>query len=133
MSLNASLLIAPLIDLIAGGIIQSGTGGDGPKIIARATELIAINTALQQVNAGNVAGLPALQQALQTTALSPAETLALQSVLAALANQVALLTSIAGSTLLGQAATTVFDSILTTATTAAQAYITKYTPASAAT
>jgi hypothetical protein len=45
---------------------------------------------------------------------------------AGLASQISLLTSVAGSTLLGQANTLVFDNILATATTAAQAYVTKY-------
>lgn len=131
MSLNASLLIAPLIDIITGKIIESGTSGDATKIVARATELIAVNTALAEINSGNTAGLPALQAAFTTTALSPGEALALQSLLASLSSQVSLLTNIAGSTLLGQAATEIFDSVLATATATAQAYVKKYsTPAS---
>lgn len=126
MSLNASLLIAPLIDILTGKIIEAGTGGDHAKIVARATELIAINTALVEINAGNTAGLPALQAAFNTTSLSPGEALALQSLLASLSSQISLLTNVAGSTLLGQAASQIFDSVLATATTTAQAYIVKY-------
>jgi hypothetical protein len=129
MSLNASLLITPLIDFVTGKIIEAGTGMDHTKLVARATELVAVNTALVEINAGNVAGLPALQAAFNTTALSPGEALALQSLFAALSNQISLLTSVAGSTLLGQAAGDVMSSILSTANTVAQAYITKYSAA----
>lgn len=132
MSLNASLLITPLIDFVTGKIIEAGTGMDHAKLVSRAEELILVNTALTEINSGNVAGLPALQAAFNTTALSPGEALALQSLFAALSNQVALLTNIAGSTLLGQASSEVMTSILATATTTAQAYVTKYgTPAAA--
>lgn len=126
MSLNASLLITPLIDFVTGKIIEAGTSMAPAKLVSRAQELILVNTALTEINAGNVAGLPALQAAFNTTALSPGEALALQSLFAALSNQVSLLTNIAGSTLLGQAASDVMNSILTTATTTAQAYVTKY-------
>lgn len=131
IQLNPSMLIAPLIDILTGKVIEAGTAMDPAKLVARANELIAVNTSLTEINAGNTAGLPALQAALNVgTALSPGESLALQSLFAGLANQISLLTSIAGSTLLGQANTMIFDSILQTATTAAQAYVTKYgTPA----
>ena len=95
MSLNASLLIAPLIDILTGKIIEAGTGGDHTKILARANELIAVNNALVEINAGNTAGLPALQAAFTTTALSPGEALALQSLLASLSTQISVLTNIA--------------------------------------
>lgn len=132
MSLNASLLITPFIQFVTGKVIEAGTSGDAAKINARATELIAINTALVQINTGNVAGLPALQAALTSnTALGVGEGLALQSLSAAIANQIALVTSIAGSTLIGQAATDVMDSILAVGTATAQVYIAK-NPAPAA-
>jgi hypothetical protein len=128
MTLNASLLIAPLIDILTGKIIEAGTGGDHAKMVARADELIAINNALVEINAGDAAGLPALQAAFVTTALSPGEALALQSLLASLSTQISILTNIAGSTLLGQASTVIFDSVLATATATAQAYAKKYAP-----
>jgi hypothetical protein len=125
--LNASLLIAPLIDILTGKIIEAGTAMDPTKLVARAQELIAVNSAIAQINAGSTAGLPALQQALSAgVALSPGESLALQSLFASLSTQIALLTNIAGSTLLGLTNTVIFDSVLSTATTAAQAYVTKY-------
>lgn len=130
MSLNASLLITPLIDFLTGKIIESGTSMAPAKLVARATELIAVNAALADIDAGNPAGLPALQAAFTTTALAPGEALALQSLFAALSNQVSLLTSVVGSTLLGQGVTQVMNSVLTTATATAQAYVAKYgTPA----
>lgn len=130
MTLNATLLIAPFVDILTGKIIEAGTGGTPDKIVARAKELIDVNTALVEINTGNAAGLPALQQALSgTTAFTPGETLALQSLFAGLANQISVLTNIAGSTLIGQAATTIMDSILATATATAQAYVAKYAAA----
>jgi|ERR1700685_1017257 len=126
MSLNASLLIAPLIDIITGKVIEAGTAMVPAKLVARATELVAINTAILAINSGSAGGLASLQAALETTALDPSEALALQSLLGAVSQQLSLLSNIAGSTLLGQANTAILDSILATGTTAAQAYITKY-------
>lgn len=132
MSLNASLLITPLIEFVTGKIIEAGTKMTPANLVARAEELIAVNTALTEINAGNAAGLPALQAAFSTTALAPGEALALQSLFAALSNQVSLLTSVAGSTLLGQGVSDVMNSVLATATATAQAYVAKYsTPAAA--
>ena len=123
---SPSMLITPLIDFITGKIIESGTNGDATKLTARAAELIIINQALVAINAGSPSGITELASALNTQSLSPGEALAVQSLFASLANQASLLTSIAGSTLLGQANTAILDSILATATTTAQAYVTKY-------
>ena len=126
MALNASILIAPLVSIITGKIIEAGANGDATKMVAKATELIAINKALTDINSGSATGLVELQTAFNTSSLSPGEALALQSLFAALSNQIALLTSIAGSTLLGQANTAILDSVLATATTVAQTYVAKY-------
>lgn len=132
MKLNATILIAPLIDLLVGKVIEAGTGMVPAKIAARAEELIAINTAILAINSGDPTGLASLQAALSTTALDPGEALALQSLLASVSTQLSLLSNIAGSTLIGQASTVILDSVLGTATTAAQAYVAKYgTPAAA--
>ncbi len=128
MALTPALLITPLINFVTGKIIEAGTGGTASKIVARANDLININNALLAINSGSAGGIPALQAAFQTSALTPGEALAVQSLLASLANQVALLTSIAGSTLLGQAQTAILDSILNTATATANAYVAQYTP-----
>lgn len=132
MSLKASFLIAPLVDIITGKVIEAGTSGDAAKINARAQELVAINGAILAINSGDATGLAKLQAALNTVALSPGEALALQSLLAAVSNQLALLSTIAGSTLVGEAATEVLDVVLTAANTVAQAYIAKYPAAAAA-
>lgn len=127
MNLNPSLLVKPLIQIIVGKLIEAGNTNDKPKMVARAQEIIAINAAFTGLNTGNPAGLPALQEALtSTTALSLGEALALQSLSAGLANQIALLTNVAGSTLMGQGATLIMDSILAAGTETAQEYITKY-------
>lgn len=133
MALNASSLLTPFIQFITGKIIEAGTSMNPAKLVARATELLAINTALTQINGGNTAGLPALQAAITSnTSLDLGEGLALQSLFTALAQQVSLLTNVAGSTLIGQAATEIMNSILTTASSVAQSYITKYTAPAAA-
>ena len=123
-----NFLLTPLIDFITGKIIESGANGVAATLVARAQELIAINTALLQINAGNSAGITALQSALNTSALSPGEGLALSSLFATLGNQLAAIQSVAGATLLGTAGTAIADAILNAATAAAQAYVTKYTP-----
>lgn len=126
MKLNASILIAPLVDILTGKVIEAGTHGDSAKILARAQELVAINAALIQINSGDATGIAALQAAITPTALSPGEALALNSLFAAVANQLALLSNIEGSTLIGQAATAILDSIIQTANGVAQAYVKKY-------
>ena len=123
---SPSMLITPLIDFITGKIIESGAGGDAAKLTARAAELIVINQALVDINAGSPNGVTELASALNTQSLTPGEALAVQSLFASLSNQAALLTTIAGSTLLGQANTVILDSILATATATAQAYVAKY-------
>ena len=126
MNVAANLLIAPLIDFITGKIIESGTAGDGAKMVSRAKELIAVNEALLEINQGNTAGIGALQAALNTTALTPGEALAIQALFATIGNQVALVNSVAGSTIIGAAATSIATEILNAGTTCAQAYVTKY-------
>jgi hypothetical protein len=125
MSLNPTLFITPLIEFVTGKIIESGTNGDATKQAARATELVAINGALLEIDQGNSAGTLALAAALNTTALSPGEGLALQSLFAIIGNQLSLLENIAGGTLLGAGATAIATSILNAADATAQAYIAK--------
>lgn len=125
MTISATLFITPLIDFVTGKIIEAGTSGDVAKQAARATELVAINNALLEIDAGNVSGTVALAAALNTTALTPGEGLALQSLFAILGNQLALINSVAGNTILGTAATAIATSILNAANTTAQAYIAK--------
>lgn len=126
MSINPSIFVAPFVSILTGKIITAGTADSPAKIVGRAEELIAINTAFVEINSGNTAGVAALQSALATTNLDPGVALALQSLFAGIANQLSLLGAVAGSTILGQTATTILDSILMTATTAANAYVTKY-------
>lgn len=131
MSLNATLFITPLIEFVTGKIIESGTNGDVAKQAARATELVAINAALLQIDQGNSVGTLTLAAALNTSALSPGEGLALQSLFAIIGNQLTLLDSVAGGTLLGSAETAIATSILNAADTTAQAYIAKAPKAAA--
>lgn len=124
----AQLLEAPLIDLLTGAIIQMGTNGDAAKLVGRANELISINSAMTKINNGDQSGITDLQAALNTTSLSPGEGLALQSLLATIAKQVAAIQAVVGSTLLGTVNTTIMNGILSVATACAQAYVAKYSP-----
>ncbi len=123
MSLNATLLINPLVDFITGKIIEAGAVGDPVKLTTRAKELIAINTALTKLNSGDPAGVTELQSALNTTGLTPGEALAIQSLFATVASQISVVASVAGGTLFGAAGTAILNSILNTANTVATAYI----------
>lgn len=123
---NAAALIAPLVDFIVGKVIEASTNGDPAKILGRAQDVLAINNALIMIDQGNTAGTAALAASFNTTALSPGEGLALQSLMAIIGNQVALLNAVAGSTLLGGATGAIVVSILTAGSATAQAYITKY-------
>lgn len=130
---NTTALITPLVDFIVDKVIQSGTNGDTAKQLARAQELLAINAALTMVDQGNAAGTAALANALVTSALSPGEALALQSLMAIIGNQLALMNTLVGATLLGGAAETIVTSILAAGSAVAQGYVTKYgAPAAAA-
>jgi len=130
VKISPTLLIAPLIDFITGKIIESGTAGDGTKMAARAKELIAVNAALLEINQGDTTGIASLQAALNTSSLTPGEALAIQALFATIGNQVTLLNSVAGGTIIGQAATAIATDILNAGTACAQAYVTKYgTPA----
>jgi len=127
---NATALVTPLIDFIVDKVIQAGTGGDVAKQLARAQEILAINNALTLIDQGNVGGAAALANALVTGALTPGEGLALQSLLAIIGNQLALVNTLAGGTLLGGTTEAIVTSILAAGSSVAQGYITKYgTPA----
>ena len=111
MSLSPTIFAAPLINLVAGALIRTGTGGDKTKEAARASELAAIATAITQINSGQPGGVASLQAALQTSALDPAEALALQNLAATLATQVQAAATLGGGTILGQAQTAIFNNI----------------------
>jgi hypothetical protein len=133
MSLNPVLFITPLIDWIVGKIIEAGTSGDIVKQAARAQEVININAALTAIDQGSPGATILLAAALNTTALSPGEGLALQSLFAIIGNQLALISSVAGGTLLGTAANAIATSILAAGTATAQAYVAKAPVAAAPT
>ena len=87
---------------------------------------MAINNALTLIDQGNVTGTAALASATITTALTPGEAIALQSLMAIFGNQLALLNTVAGGTLLGGTAEAIVTSILAAGSVVAQAYVTKY-------
>lgn len=115
--------ITPLVQFVTSKVIESGTAGDKAKQYARAQELIAVNAALTAIDQGNPAGPALLAQALSgQTALSPGEAVALQSLLAVVGNQLTLLNTVAGGTILGGQAQQLVTSILAAGTAVAQAY-----------
>lgn len=132
MSLTAIMFVTPLIQFVTGKIIEAGTSGNATKQAARAQELEAINAALLQIDQGNSAGTIALASALNTSALSPGEGLALQSLFAIIGQQLAVIDTVAGGTLLGVEASAVATAILNAANETAQAYIAKAPPVAAA-
>ena len=114
----------PLVTFLTGKLIESGTGGDKTKEVAKAQEVIAVAAALTQINAGQTAGgIAALQSALKTTVTDPADALALSQILSYLSIQGTALQATLGGTLLGQAQTAILSSVLNTVTATAQAYI----------
>lgn len=115
--------ITPLVQFVTSKVIEAGTAGDKAKQYARAQELIAVNTALTAIDAGDPAGTALLAGALSgQTALSPGEAVALQSLLAVVGNQLALLNKVAGGTLLGGEAEQIVTTILAAGTQVAKAY-----------
>lgn len=123
---NATALITPFVQFIVDKVIQAGTSGDTAKQVARAQELLAINNAITLIDQGDAGGAAALANALVTGALTPGEGLALQSLLAIIGNQLALMNTLVGGTLLGGAAETIVTSILAAGDAVAQGYVTKY-------
>lgn len=119
-------LLTPIVDLITGQIIRSGTGGDPAKIVARAKALLAINTALADLSSGNsAAGMTALSAALTTADLQPGEAIALQNLMSVLGNQLGLLQNVLGSTVLGTTADVILNNVLAAGANVAQAEIDK--------
>ena len=132
-----SLVIAPLETIAAEGLtgllISAGANGVVATKAKRATAILAIVTAITQINSGStVTGLSALTAALGTTDLDPGEALALQGLVTQLANQASLLNSVVGGTLLGTVATAVYANIATGITSACQAEISAGATAAAA-
>jgi hypothetical protein len=127
-------LLTPVVDLITGQIIHAGTNGDATKIVARANALLAINTAITDINSGNsAAGMTALGAALSTANLQPGEAIALQNLMSVLSSQLGLLQTVLGSTILGQSQTMILNNVLAAGSAVAQAEIAKYgTPTAAA-
>ena len=104
-------------------MIEAGTAGDKAKQYARAQELIKVNAAVTAIDSGDPSGTAQLASALSNqTALSPGEAVALQSLLAVVGNQLALLNKVAGGTLLGGEAEQIVTTILAAGTAVAQAY-----------
>lgn len=100
------------VDLIFGAVISAGTSGDKAKQAARAAELASIVGGLQKIVDGDVpGGLASLQTALVTTALAPAEAMAVQNFVSFAATQASALEAVAGGTLLGQLNTAVADNV----------------------
>ncbi|HYM34697.1 MAG TPA: hypothetical protein VET48_04825 [Steroidobacteraceae bacterium] len=128
--MNTNFLQAALVQLITGQIVASGTAGDKAKQSARATEIVSIVNALNKINSGDtVTGLTALQTALQTTTLSPAESMAFQSFMSWLSVQLTLLGQVPGATILGDLQTALLKDIGDTVIATCQKYIEAPTPA----
>jgi hypothetical protein len=119
-----NFLQSAAVELLTGLVVRANAGGDKTKEAARAGEIIAIVTALQQINSGaTAAGLAALQTALQTTALDPSESLAIQNIFSFLATQIAALQSVGSATLLGQLQTAVLNNVAAAVIATCQAYL----------
>jgi hypothetical protein len=131
MNVLTAGLLTPVIDIVVGLIIQANTGGVAAKIVSRANALLAINTALTEINTGNtVVGMSALTSALSSPDLNPGEAMAIQNLMSVLATQLGLLQTVLGSTVLGAAATMIFNNVLAAGSAVATAEIAKYgTPA----
>ena len=133
-----SLTIAPFESLIAealtGAIISGGQNGDPVKITARANAALAAITGIQQILAGNAtAGVASLTAAAKITNIDPGIGLAVQGALLLVAQQAALVNSVAGATILGTVQAAIANNIIQGATAAANAEIAKYAAAVAAT
>jgi hypothetical protein len=131
-----SLPIAPLETIAAEGLtglfISAGAKGDATKIVARANGVLAIISAITQINNGNtVTGLTGLSSVLTSASLDPGEALALQGLITVIANQAALINTVVGGTVLGTVLSAVYINISNGITSAANAELTKYGPVAA--
>lgn len=112
MSTIVPFLEQPLVTILTGAYIKSGTGGDATKMAARATELAAIVTALQAYNnEGGPAALAALQTALETKIADPAEALAFNQTIVLLGAIPSVAQQALNATILGQAQTAILNSV----------------------
>lgn len=113
------------IDLVVALVVNANAHGDATKKSARASEILAISTALTQVNGGDtVAGLAALEAALNSKALDPGEALALQHFTQFVAVQASAAAQLGGGTLLGQLDSAVLANVLSEVEVACKAYVT---------
>lgn len=115
------------VEFLVSLIIKANTGGDRTKEAARATEGLAIISALSQIVGGDVAnGTMALQAAFDTaTAMDPGEALALQSLVSWSSIRLSALLSVVGSTVAGELAVSITNNVLAAATKACDAYLPK--------
>jgi hypothetical protein len=121
------------VDLVVALIVNAGTGGDKTKKAARAQAVLSVVTALQAVNAGNVAGgLADLTAAIQSQNLDPGVALAVQQLLSVASTQLTALAQVGGATVVGQIDSAIAGNLLAAAVTACQAYIPAPAPAPAA-
>jgi hypothetical protein len=102
------------LDLITGQLLAQGTGGDKTKIAARATEALLIVSGFESILSGDAAGgINAITNAIASnTAMSPAESLAVQNLAALGSQQLSLIQGIGGGTILGQAASAIAKNVL---------------------
>lgn len=126
------LLGSAFITFLTGKYIESA-GSAPAQQLAKAQMLLTITKALEEVNGGNLAGLSALQTAVQNlvnTIKDPAASMALNELMAILGTELA---QIASGSLIGKLSGMAANLIVTQIATTAQAYVTALsTPAVAA-
>lgn len=128
-----SISLQPLETIAATGItgllITLGAKGLPATIVKRANAYLAIANAVTAAETGSVTSLiSTLTNVISQSDLDPAEGLALTGLLTAIVNQLALLHSITGATLIGQALTMFLNNLAAGMTAGANAEIGKYGP-----
>ncbi len=119
------------IDLLAGKLIEQGTSGDKAKQGARATKALAIINGLDQILAGDAAdGINAIAGVAQADdTLSAGEQRAVRNLITLAGQEAALLSNVAGGTILGQAGSAILQNALDEVVSVCQDYIKAAPPA----
>jgi hypothetical protein len=124
---NKTFIGAFAVDLLTGAIISQGAGGDAAKEAAKAEEVLGIVGGFQQIVAGNAAvGINSVAAAVEgSKTLSPAESMAVQNLIALAGNNAALISNVVSGTIMGQAEAALVNNLLTEMTNVCQSYIAK--------
>lgn len=121
---NVPFVIKSLTALAVGAVIRAGSGGDAAKEAAKAQTVIGVANGVLQLNDGDVVdGLNAIDAAVATGNVDPAEEIAIQTAIAWVETKATAAQNFFGGTVGGLLAAQISTAVANEAVIVAQAYI----------